>query len=63
MTKHTYLPTTLFTDKGTSVTSKLVAEIAQILGIQIKCATIKHSQTIGKLERTHARLKTNLKMA
>ena len=63
MTKHTYLPTTLITDKGSAFTSKLVAEIAQILGIQIKCATTKHPQTIGKLERTHASLKTNLKMA
>ena len=63
MTKHTYLPTTLITDKATAFTSKLVAEIAQILGIQTKCATTKHPQTIGKLERTHASLKTNLKMA
>ena len=63
MTKHTYLPTTLITDKGTAFTSKRVAEIAQILGIQIKCATTKHPQTIGKLERTHSSLKTNLKMA
>ena len=29
----------------------------------MKCATAKHPQTIGKLERTHASLKTNLKMA
>ena len=63
MTKHTYLPTTLITDKGSAFTSKLVAEIAQILGIQIRCATTKHPQTIGKLEGTHASLKTNLKMA
>ena len=63
MTKHTYLPTTLITDKGMAFTSKLVAEIAQIMGIQMKCATTKHPQTIGKLERTHASLKTNLKMA
>ena len=63
MTKHTYLPTTLITDKGTAFTSKLVAEVAQILGIQIKCAPTKHPQTKGKLERTHASLKTNLKMA
>ena len=62
MTKHTYLPTTLITDKGTAFTSRLVAEVAHILGIQIKCATTKHPQTIGKLERTHASLKTNLKM-
>ena len=63
MTKHTFLPTTLITDKGSAFTSKLVAEIAQILGTQIRCATTKHPQTIGKLERTHASLKTNLKMA
>ena len=29
----------------------------------MKCGTTKHPQTIGKLERTHASLKTNLKMA
>ena len=62
MTKHTYLPTTLIKDKGTAFTSELVAEVAQSLGIQMKCATTKHQQTIGKLERTHASLKTNLKM-
>ena len=59
MTKHSYLPTTLITDKGTAFTSA----ITQILGITLKCATTKHPQTIGKLERTHASLKTNLKMA
>ena len=63
LTKHAYLPTTLFTDKGTAFTSTIIAEITQILGITLKCATAKHPQTIGKLERTHASLKTNLKMA
>ena len=36
MTKHTYLPTTSNTDKGSAFTSKLIAEIAQVLGIQIR---------------------------
>ena len=63
MTKHTYLPTALITDKGTAFTSKLVAKMAHILVIQVKCATTKHPQTIGKLERTHASPKTNLKVA
>ena len=63
MTKHSYLPTTLITDKGSAFTSTIIAEITQILGIKLKCATTKHPQTIGKLERTHASLKTNLKMA
>ena len=63
MTKHSYLPTTLITDKGSAFTSKILEEITEILGITLKCATTKHPQTIGKLERTHASLKTNLKMA
>ena len=62
MTRHTYLATTLITDKDTAFTSRLVDEIAKILGIQTKCATTKHPQTIGKLERNHASLKRNLKM-
>ena len=63
MTKHSYLPTTLITDKGTAFTSRLIDEITKILGIRLQCATTKHPQTIGKLERTHAILKGNLKMA
>ena len=62
MTRHTYLPTTLITDKRTAFTSRVVAEVAKILGITLQCATTKHPQTIGKLERTHASLKGNLKM-
>ena len=62
-TKHSYIPTTLITDKDTAFTSTIIAEITQILGITLKCATTKHPQTIGKLDRTRASLKTNLKMA
>ena len=62
-TNHTYLPTTLITDKETAFTSKLVAKTAQLLEIRIKCATTKHPQTNGKLELTHNSLKTNLKMS
>ena len=63
MTKHANLPTTIITDKGTAFTSTIIAEVTQILGITLKYATTKPPQTIGKLERTHASLKTNLKMA
>ena len=63
MSRHTYLPTTLITDKGTAFTSRVVTEVAKILGITLQCATTKLPQTIGKLERTHASLKGNLKMA
>ena len=63
MMKHSFIPTTLITDEGSAFTSTIIAEVTQILGITLKCATTKHPQTIGKLERTHASLKTNLKMA
>ena len=63
MTKHSCLPTTLITDKESAFTSTIIAEITQSLGITLQCATTKHPQTIGKFERTHASLKTNLKMA
>ena len=35
MTRHTYLPTHFITDKGSAFTSKLLAELAQILGIRV----------------------------
>ena len=63
MRKHLSLPKTIITDKGSALTSTIVAKIAQILGITLKCATTEQLQSIGKLERTHASLKTNLKMA
>ena len=62
-TKHAYLPTTLITDKGTTFTSTIIAVVTQILGTTLNCATTKHPQTFGKLERTHASLQTNLKTA
>ena len=61
MTKHAYLPTTLLTHKITAFTSTVIAEITQILAIRLNCATTKHPQTIGELERTYASLKTKLK--
>ena len=63
MTKHSYLLTTLITDKGSAYTITVVAKIVHFLSITLKCDSIKHPQTIGKLERTHASHKTYLKMA
>ena len=61
--KHTYLPTTIITDLGTQFNAQIAHEIAAILGIELKHATMKHAQTIGLLERTHASVKTHLKAA
>ena len=62
MTKHAYIPTTLFPDKGTAFTSTVIKEVAGVLGITLKHATTKHAQTIGLLKRSHASIKQALKI-
>ena len=61
--KHAYLPTTIITDLGTQFNAQITHEVAAVLGIELKHATMKHAQTIGLLERTHASVKTHLKAA
>ena len=63
MTRHCYLPTVILTDKGSHFRSEVVNQIAQTLDIRISHASTKHAQTIGILERTHASLKTALKIS
>ena len=63
MTRHCYLPTVILTDKGSQFRSEVVNQIAQTLDIRISYASTKHVQTIGILERTHASLKTSLKIS
>ena len=62
MTRHAYLPTLLPPDKGSQFRSEIVAEVAEILEIQISHASTKHAQTMGKLERTQASIKTAFKI-
>ena len=47
LTKHAYLRTTLTADKGTAITSAIVAEKPQILGITLKFSITRHPQIIG----------------
>ena len=63
MTRHAYLPTLIITDQGSVFVSQVIHEVAEILGINLEHATLKHAQTIGVLERAHATIKTSLKMA
>ena len=62
MTKHAYLPTTLISDKGTTFMSHVIKEVAGVLGITLKHATIKQTQTIGLLEQSHASIRRALKI-
>ena len=59
--KHTYRPTTIITDLGTQFNAQVTHEITAVLGIEVKHATMKHAQTIGLLERTHASVKAQSK--
>ena len=62
MTKHAYPPTTRISDKGTNFTSHVIKEVAGVLGITLKQATTKHTQTIGLLEQSHVSIKQALKI-
>ena len=62
MTKHAYLPTTLISYKGTAFMSHVIKEVAGVLGITLKHATTKHTQTIGLLKQSHASIKQALKI-
>ena len=61
MTKHAYLPTTLFSDKEFAFVSQVIKEVAGVLGITLKHATTKHAQTIGMFQQTHSSTKQALK--
>ena len=62
MTKHTCLPTTIISDKGSVFMSQVIKEVAEVLGFTLQHATTKHAQTIEMLERTHASLRKTLKI-
>ena len=61
--KHTYLPTSIITDLGTQFNAQVTHGVAAVLGIELKHATMKHAQTIGLLESTHASVKMHQKAA
>ena len=58
--KHRY---TTITDLGTQFNTQVTNEVAAVLGIELKPATMKHAQTLGLLERKHASVKTQFKNA
>ena len=60
--KHAYVPTHILTDKGSVFTAELFQQLTKAIGIEISHATAKHEQTIGMVERSHAKLKKILKI-
>ena len=60
--QHSYVPTRILSDLGTSFVANLIHELANLLEIKIDHASLKHPQTIGVVERSHAALKRILKL-
>ena len=54
--QHSYSPSTLLSDLITKFTSKLLAELTNLLEVKLKHATLRHPQTVGVVERSHAAL-------
>ena len=60
--QHSYIPQTILSDLGTNFTSELMSELASLLEVKLKHASLKHPQTIGAVERSHGPLKRILKL-
>ena len=63
MTRHAYLPTILITHRGSNFISSVIHEMTDVLDITLIHATAKYGQTIAGLQRTHATIKTSLKLS
>ena len=59
-TRNSYIPKTVLSDMGTAFTAKIMTELSKLLEITMQYATVKHPQTVGSVERTHASLKQYL---
>ena len=60
--QHSYIPQTILSDLGTNFTSELMSELASLLEVKLKHASLKHPQTNGAVERSHGPLKRILKL-
>ena len=54
--QHSYIPTIIFSDLGTSFVAKLLHELTNPLEIKLQHASLKHPQSIGVVERSHSAL-------
>ena len=61
MTQHAKLPTTIISDKGSTLVTQVIKEVPDVLASNREHATAKYAQTIGMLDRTHNSLKRELK--
>ena len=62
MFNHSYIPKEIISDLGTQFVSELFSELTKLLENKITHPSLKHPQTIGALERSHAALTRILKL-
>ena len=55
--RYSYLPKTILSDVGPSFVFDLFHELTKLFEIQLEHASLKHSQTVGVVERCHSALK------
>ena len=60
--RHSYLPKIIPSDLGTSFVSELFHEITKLLELHLEHASLKHSETVVVVERSHSALKRILKL-
>ena len=60
--QHNYNPKRILSDLGTNFKWELMSELASILEVKYKHASLKHMQTIGAAERLHGPLQRILKL-
>ena len=60
--QHSYIPTNILSDFGTSFVAKLLHELTNLLEIKLQHASLSHPQTIGVVERSHSASKRILKL-
>ena len=62
MFQHKYTPQEMLSDLGTQFLSVILQELTQLLEIKLSHALLKHPETPGVVERTHAALTRIMKL-
>ena len=62
MTEHAYLPTTIISDQRSVFVSHVSKEVAEVIGVALRHATMKHAQMVVLLQRSHSSLKQALEI-
>ena len=60
--QHSYIPQTILSDLGTNFNSELMSELASLVEVKIKHASLKHPQNIEAVEQSQGPLRQILEL-